>query len=726
MLLFPMVVQACVCEEVPEVPDGPAAAVASIFVEVQGVVRDAVTGLPIAEADVDIPAAGAAKRHLVTDERGFYSVRFEGFGSFLVFISADGYVDMRRTVVAALADAPEASFVIHVVNDVSMAPLTGAVSGVVVGTGPLDAVSGARVVVRLDPSLLAALDTSGVTLETTTDADGAFAFTGLPAGVALRLLVPAQDLDGDDLPDFATSLTQLGTLDEAPVVQNVAVTPFEIDEVVWTTFDNVESFAVQPEASFELVYAGPMSSTPGGTTVDLLRAGVRVATEHQWDADGIVLTVTPRAPLSVGQEYSITVTATTRNNDQVRWGPHVFLVGGDRLPGAVTNLALVGDAEDLGFVSPTFTVSFDAVDDATGYRVYARNDAEQSDWLQVASAAASALNPAAPEMSFALPAAFDSVPGTHTPFGFGETVEIAVVALIGENEGPFPTATLSVADVACPTLSVTRGGTFNNSGGSNEVALYFDVSAVGGEWLDPSTLPGVTFTDFAFPDGDGFLFGPGDFSVEIIDRDTLRLSALLPPGESAMLDRYLVDVSAVADPSGNLACDDAYPAPGMAGDGSYQSAVNAWDMEAALGWSGQSPWERGAPTSGPGAAYEGSSVWASNLAGDYPDTAAGTAVLSSGSLVLPTSSASVSYRIWHALGAGDTAALYWVQDGGTAQLLRQYLGSNGLWQSEAVSLSAYPAQTGHLELRLTVDGASTAGAGVYLDAMTFQGYWYLP
>src|SRR5690606_36122151 len=43
------------------------------------------------------------------------------------------------------------------------------------------------------------------------------------------------------------------------------------------------------------------------------------------------------------------------------------------------------------------------------------------------------------------------------------------------------------------------------------------------------------------------------------------------------------------------------------------------------GWStGGTPeglWERGTPTSGPGAAYSGANVWATNLEGNYPNNA---------------------------------------------------------------------------------------------------------
>lgn len=725
-LLPAILLQACLCAEAPEVPDGPAADVATVFVQVQGLVRDAVSGLPLEGAEVDIPAAGEAKRHLVTDENGLYTVRFEGFGTFLVFVSADGYVDTRRTVNAAFGDTPEASFVIHVVNDVTMYPLSGSVSGVVAGTGRLDAISDARVIVRLDPTMVGVLDTSGVTLETITASDGTFAFTGLPAGVGLRLLVPAQDLDGDALPDFATSLISLGALDEAAVVQNVTVDPFSNDEVVWNSFDNVENFAVQPDATFELVYAAPMSTTPGGTTVDLLRGGVRVATEHAWDTDGIVLTITPRAPLSVGQQYTIEVTATTRNNDAVSWGPYAFLVGGDRQPGGVTGLALVGDAEDLSFTLPSFTVGFDPVSDATGYRVYARNDAGQSDWLQVATATVTSLNPEEPEISFTLPAAFDSTPGVHTPFGFGETVQIAVVALIGANEGPFPATVLSVTDVACPTFTVTRGGNFSNAG-ATEQEVYFEISAVGGEWIDPDTAPTVAFTDYVFPEGDGFRFTPSSFTLEIVDHDTMRLTGVLPAGENALLDRYVVDISALADPSGNVACAASAPEPGMPGDGQYVS-TSEWDMEADLGWSGQAPWARGTPADGPGAAFEGTAVWGTNLTGNYDDNVGATAVLQSGDIVLPTTSGAVSYRRWITLGTGDLVEVYWVPNGGAAELLRQYTTANNLaaWQQDSLSLTASPGETGHFEFRLVVDGGITAAAGFYLDGVVFQGYWSLP
>lgn len=722
------------CEDPGPSLEGPSANVATVIIHVEGVVRDAITGLPLPNAQVSIPAAGE-RGQLQADAAGFYSVTFEGIGDFFVFVSHDGYAGSRHRALANFGDTvPDTSLNVRAVVDVLMFPLVGEVNGVIVGTGPIDAVADARVIARVEPAYVPFVDTTGIALQATTAADGSYSMSDLPAGVPLRLLVPAQDLDGDGRPDFATSLTPIGSLDVAPITQNIQVSPFITDQVVWTTFDNVESFAVAPDASFDFVFAAAMSTTPGATDIRLLRSGVRVATQHQWDAEGLVLTVSPRAPLTAGQTYSLTIEATSQTGDVVTWGPSSFTVGGDRLPGEVTGIVLVDDPATLPFSSPTMTVGFDPVDDATGYRVYARNDMGQSDWLEVAERGLTNLNPGEPEIAFGLPSAFDSLPGAGTPFGRGETLEIAVVALIGANEGPFPETLLTVSDEACPTFSVSPGGTVDNTSGTEPAELYFDISGVGGEWIDPSSTATVAFSDYIFPGAGGVGLDGGAFTLEVVDQNTLRLLGSIPAGVSAVLAQYSVDVSALTDPSGNAACADTSPITGLFGGGSFTSVV--WDMEADDGFTGAAPWERGPPVGAPASGADGD-VWGTTLNGNYPDTAADTFVLATADVRLPSSISQVYFSGWYALGQGDSVEVYWVPEAGGEALLTTFTFSSPFWGQRSLSASAFAGQLGHFEFRLNTDGGTpgvpdagpggpTADDGFFLDNLTLSGTWFAP
>lgn len=720
-LSLPLIaLSACFCEPADPELQGPEAPIASVIVVIEGVVTDALTGQPVPGADVHIPAAGDRGK-VKTNDDGFYSVRFEGFGSFNVFISKDGYAKGKSVANTSSSNAPEASYIINVVQNPTLYPTIGSVRGVVAGSGPLDAIGNARVLVRVNNSQI--FD-PGLVLETTTGEDGRYELTGLPAGASnLRLLVPGQDLDEDGEPDFATKLVSLGTLDEAPTVVNVAVAPFTADAVVWTSFDNVENFAIEPDVSFEFVFAGPMSTTPGATEVTLRRGGTAVSTTHSWDDEGLVLTVTPRVPLMVGKSYDLRVDATSVANQTVSWGTYTFTVGGDRVPGEVENVTLVSDPTTLPFFQPWIEVGFDPVADATGYRVYARNDRTQTDWLQITQAFTSNLDPVAPTIGFTLPSAFNSVPGVATPFGLGETVEVAVVALLGGNEGPFPAVPLDVRDEACLDLSVSVSGVFNNTAGTAPSDVLIRVSAVGGEWLDEAAAPTVSFSNYVFPDGDDFTFAASDFTATWTDDDTVELNGQVPAGMSAILDEYTVDLSALRDPSGNGPCEGEETVSGLIGDSGHHTPT--WSMEADDGWSGDGEWERGAPSNvGPTDPPDGDNLWGTVLDGPYSDDAVTTSTLSSPTLVLPSSSGQLTWYYW--FEGNETLALYWVEDGGSEWLLRN-LTPNGYWGYDSVSLSSYAGQTGHFEWRFTTngDGETVApGAGAYLDQVGLAGYWY--
>lgn len=728
------VTDACTCGTAPPTLEGPNANVATVIIHVQGVVRDGLTGLPLPNAAVSIPAAGDLG-DLRADASGFYSVTFEGIGDFFVFVTQPGYAGARHRAVANFGDTvPDTSLNVRVVVDVLMFPLVGELNGIVAGVGTIDAVAGARLIARVEAPYVPYVDTTDIDLEATTGDDGSYRFTDLPAGVPLRLLVPAQDLDDDGDPDFATATVAVGALDVAPITRNILVQQFVEDQVVWTNFDDIESFAVPTEAEFMFVYAAPMSTTPGATTVFLTRAGTRVAVEHTWDAEGLVLTVAPRAPLTTGQTYELEIVATSATNEIVVWGPETFSVGGDQLPGAVTNMELLDDPDTIDFVDPTITVGFDPVDDATAYRVYARNDMGQSDWLEVGEELATSLDPAEPAISFSLPAAFDSVPGAGTPFGFGETLEIVVVAMIGTNEGPFPAEPLSVPDAACPTFQVSRFGDFDNSGSSDPSEVTFDVVAVGGEWIDPANAPTIAFTRYAAPVG--YVLDGATFTSSIVDRDTMRLTGFVPADESADLNRYVVDVSQLRDPSGNTACVGSTTVVGLIAEGNTRTV--AFDMELADGWTTTSAqWERGTPVGLPASGASGA-VWGTNLDGDYDDAAAATFTLSSPTITLPSSVSSVSFSAWYDIGDGDSVEVHWLEDGGNASLVQAYTFSSAFWNTRSLSMSAFAGETGHFEFRLITDGGDppdvdagpgntpTADDGFFLDTFRVSGSWFLP
>jgi len=138
-------------------------------------------------------------------------------------------------------------------------------------------------------------------------------------------------------------------------------------------------------------------------------------------------------------------------------------------------------------------------------------------------------------------------------------------------------------------------------------------------------------------------------------------------------------------------------------------------------------WQRGAPTSGPAVANSGSNVWATNLAGNYPDNA-------NEFLCLPpiprggTASVTLSFYAWNSVYGGDGLTLQalspelgWTtvsyvnpafQDGTIPAWTA--LGRGSLYEFIIAEVPTWATDTAHLRFVFRSTPATTA-AGAYLD-----------
>lgn len=142
------------------------------------------------------------------------------------------------------------------------------------------------------------------------------------------------------------------------------------------------------------------------------------------------------------------------------------------------------------------------------------------------------------------------------------------------------------------------------------------------------------------------------------------------------------------------------------------------------GWStGGTPeglWERGTPTSGPGAAHSGANVWATNLEGNYPNNA--NAWLMTPAIDLTDHDhALLKFAHWYSLERNwDFGRVEVSTDGGqTWTELARYTspgtgGSPVGWEQPTISLDAYAGRVIRLRFRLTSDG-SVQYPGWYID-----------
>ena len=129
-------------------------------------------------------------------------------------------------------------------------------------------------------------------------------------------------------------------------------------------------------------------------------------------------------------------------------------------------------------------------------------------------------------------------------------------------------------------------------------------------------------------------------------------------------------------------------------------------------------WQWGTPTSGPRAARSGTKLWATNLAGDYPDNSL-AALYSPPVRLTRDAHSSLEYWTWLKLSAGwpplDRVTLQISTDGGTHWALLQDHGSESEgWYHSVFDLSAYAGRYVQVRFLLTSD-ASRTEAGFYVD-----------
>ncbi|WNB91295.1 S8 family serine peptidase [Bacillus sp. NEB1478] len=141
----------------------------------------------------------------------------------------------------------------------------------------------------------------------------------------------------------------------------------------------------------------------------------------------------------------------------------------------------------------------------------------------------------------------------------------------------------------------------------------------------------------------------------------------------------------------------------------------------ATGWSSygaNNSWEKGMPTSGPGAANSGTNVYATNLDGNYDNKANMTLVMPP--VDLPEGDSYLQFKQWHDLERNYDYGHVFVSTDmeNWTQKLRVNSTSGG-WIDGEVNLSEYAGQRVYIAFNVTTDG-SVVKAGWYLDDVKLQ------
>ncbi len=226
----------------------------------------------------------------------------------------------------------------------------------------------------------------------------------------------------------------------------------------------------------------------------------------------------------------------------------------------------------------------------------------------------------------------------------------------------------------------------------------------------------VTISDANGSFGD---IGPGQSVENTSDMFVIEAADDFPPG-------YSVEFNLALTADGGYSLDVGFAI----------SAIESFEYNDG-GWSGVGVWEWGAPTSGPGLAYDGNNVWATVLGGQYPDDA--DDALITAEYDLAGSNFTFSYYQWYDFeDSYDGGNLSITTDGGaTWSLLAPeggypdesvsgldndpgFTGSSGGWELITVDLAQYCGQTVQIKFRFGSD-YSLERDGWYIDGVVVTG-----
>jgi len=213
--------------------------------------------------------------------------------------------------------------------------------------------------------------------------------------------------------------------------------------------------------------------------------------------------------------------------------------------------------------------------------------------------------------------------------------------------------------------------------------------------------------------------GGGESSSNLSNAYVVTAEADYPPGHSVVFDLTLTSAN------------------GYSND--FQFIIRAMEsFEYNDGnYTGNASWQWGAPTSGPGSAFNGDNVWATNLGGEYSNGADDELITPAFSIT--STQASYSFYQWYDFESGwDGGNVQVSLDGGASWSVITPLsgypdadvtgldnepgfsGPGGAWDQVEFDLSSYYDETIKLKFRFGSDGSVTR-EGWYIDGVVLTG-----
>lgn len=458
-----------------------------------GVVTNMSTGAALAGVTVTTMNESGAFVTDTTDSSGAYALTGLRAGvSYNLKYAATGFT---TRLTSATVDDNAGNFPSPGLTEVNvqLPPSTGSVAGTVYYTDGSPA-GGVTLVVDLRASGYDLVTTA--TSNTTT---GDFTISGLPATLAgFTVTVRTEPWDSaspaDGVVDFGTGAYNVTLFPGVTAPLFVDLRPYAVALV--KLFANTDSGTLLNTLPIEVTFNRELDLAATTASLYDYDAGRYVALNLALDTTGKILSLTPNdgTLLAAFHDFYLSVSAKAPNGDTEAYNKDFQSVTASTLLGDVTNLVVTPAANAVNFNTTGFTLSWDELPGAFGYRVYVRDNSRNPSWLLVATPGTS-LTPGA---TISLPGTFDyySSDAYQTPFLWGVDVEFAVVAVNQAGEAPLPsvtTATATRSDTVVPTITSAMWanyGYLDNRGSSTAKTVTLPVTF--SEYMDRNTDPVLT------------------------------------------------------------------------------------------------------------------------------------------------------------------------------------------------------------------------------------------
>jgi len=399
---------------------------------------------------------------------------------------------------------------------------------------------------------------------TTTDANGYYAFTNVPATRVYIRFLDYTDANGETYGNhgsytkylqsgntYANGNTTLTMVTDGIHLTNtntwastgVGTTEFDVASDITLTFNKDVNEANTLDRGYVLLQVG----------------GVDVASSVTFS--GNTITINPDETLSPNTIYTVSYSVYSSQTYDATTSFVIFSTADNAvIPAVVTGFAIEYDYMGAGWIADynntVVWFSYNRLVEATGYEIYARDDYNNLEYILLGTWSQNDYQQGLYYAGVVLPAQFDYYEddGFQTPFSHGTTVSYKVRAVNSAGEGPFSSVVSITDETAMDAgdiyLREDNGTTIDiadldNSAGVTPLNVTIQLRTNNGRYFDVSSVPSIRVIE---NNGGGTV----DVAATVetfVDHQFLTFDISIPAGENFYSG--IIEITGLNDSSGN-------------------------------------------------------------------------------------------------------------------------------------------------------------------------------